>query len=69
MSALRGWVADEFGQPTRSVLLDEGPSRARLTAGRGTLNGNLVVGRSGAKVASEAAKAAMRDRWANREAT
>lgn len=47
--------------------VDEGPSRARVAPRVGTLNGNLVVGRSGAKSATEDQKAAMRDRWANRD--
>lgn len=64
MSALRrGWVANQWGQPMRSLSIDEGPSRARLAPTRGQLNGNLVVGRSGAKLASEASKEAMRDRY------
>jgi hypothetical protein len=53
-----GLLLDEWGRPMRSLLRDEGPSRARLAPGRGTLNGNLVVGRSGAKIREEGAQSA-----------
>jgi hypothetical protein len=52
MSALRvGIVLDESGRPTRSVSLDEGPSRARTSAHSATTTpsyrGTLVQGASG----------------------
>ena len=31
MSALRSMILDEHGRPMRSLLIDQGPSRARMT--------------------------------------
>ena len=47
-----GVLLDEFGRPMRSLYRDEEPSRARTSALNGTpqYRGQLVVGRSGAKM-------------------
>lgn len=47
MSALRSILLDEHGRPMRSILVDQGPSRARMTGyqvGDG-IRGTLIRGK------------------------
>lgn len=47
MSALRSIVLDDQGRPLRSILVDQGPSRARMTGYRvgDGIRGTLVRGK------------------------